>query len=84
MCMHSANYATVLILVHMCAANNVQQCDCLHVLYFMCSDAVQMIFSMHCCLHLVGQPVSVGRLDQLLIGYYQTDIEKKRITPERV
>lgn len=49
-----------------------------------CSDAVQMIFSMHCCLHLVGQPVSVGRLDQLLIGYYQRDIEKRRITPERV
>ena len=47
-------------------------------------DAAQMIFSMHCCLHLVGQAVSVGRLDQLLIGYYQNDIRMNRITPERV
>ena len=45
------------------------------------SDAVQMIFSMHCCLHLVGQIVSVGRLDQLLIDYYRND---SSLTPEKV
>lgn len=56
----------------------------MHVFYHVSSDAAQMIFSMHCCLHLVGQAVSVGRLDQLLIGYYQKDIQMKRITPERV
>lgn len=29
-------------------------------------DAAQLVFSVHCCLHLVGNPTSVGRLDQLL------------------
>ena len=74
----------MLILVR--AANSIftYEITVVHVLYPMYSDAVQMIFSMHCCLHLIGQAVSVGRLDQLLIGYYQRDIEKKRITPERV
>ena len=38
------------------------------------SDALQMIFSMHCCLHLIGQAISVGRLDQLLITFYNKDI----------
>ncbi|CAC5374758.1 unnamed protein product [Mytilus coruscus] len=33
------------------------------------TDAVQLIFSMHCCLHLIGQPVAVGRLDELLAPY---------------
>lgn len=51
---------------------------------FSYSDAIQMIFSMHCCLHLCGQPVSVGRLDQLLIDYYNRDIEKGTLTPEQV
>ena len=49
-----------------------------------CSDAVQLIFSIHCCLHLVGQAVSVGRLDQLLQPYYQRDLEEKVITREKV
>ena len=48
------------------------------------SDAAQMIFSMHCCLHLIGQPVSVGRLDQLLFPYYKKDIEDKKLTTEMV
>ena len=43
-----------------------------------------MIFSMHCCLHLCGQAVSVGRLDQLLITYYEKDIEKGVLTPDEV
>jgi hypothetical protein len=29
-------------------------------------DAVQLIFSYHCCLHLVGELTSLGRLDQIL------------------
>jgi len=29
-------------------------------------DAAQLIFSMHCCLHIAGESVSIGRLDQLL------------------
>nr|MDQ5864816.1 Dyp-type peroxidase [Chloroflexota bacterium] len=35
------------------------------------ADAVQCIFNLHCCLHLIGEPVPVGRLDQLLIGFYE-------------
>lgn len=48
------------------------------------SDAVQLVFSMHCCLHLVGQPVSVGRLDQLLISFYERDIKNGSLSPEKV
>lgn len=56
-------------------------CACASPFY---SDAVQLIFSMHCCLHLVGQAVSVGRLDQLLQPYYQRDLENNVITREKV
>ena len=48
------------------------------------SDAVQMIFSMHCCLHLVGQPVSVGNIDRLLISYYEQDIQNGTLTTKKV
>lgn len=48
------------------------------------SDAVQMIFSMHCCLHLVGQPVSVGNIDRLLISYYKQDIQNGTLTTKKV
>jgi Dyp-type peroxidase family len=36
-------------------------------------EAVQMIFIMHCCLHLTGDPVSIGRLDQLLLPFFEAD-----------
>ena len=52
--------------------------------YCMRSDAAQLVFSMHCCLHLVGQPVSVGRLDQLLISYYERDISNGTLTEDKV
>jgi pyruvate-formate lyase len=29
-------------------------------------DAAQLVFTVHCCLHLTGDPTSIGRLDQLL------------------
>jgi Dyp-type peroxidase family len=35
-------------------------------------EAAQSIFTYHCCLHLTGLPVSVGRLDQLLWPFYET------------
>ena len=42
------------------------------------AEAVQLIFSMHCCLHLTGEPVSVGRLDQLLARFVDTkEIQSK-------
>ena len=29
-------------------------------------EAVQLLYSYHCCLHLTGEPTSIGRLDQIL------------------
>lgn len=29
-------------------------------------EAVQLLFSFHCCLHFSGEPTSIGRLDQML------------------
>jgi Dyp-type peroxidase family len=40
-------------------------------------DALQMIFSMHCCMHLIGEMVSIGRLDQLLNPFYERDLTGK-------
>ena len=36
-------------------------------------EAIQLIFTMHACFHLTGNPVAVGRLDQLLIEFYEND-----------
>lgn len=36
-------------------------------------EAVQLVFTMHACFHLTGNPVAVGRLDQLLIDFYEND-----------
>jgi pyruvate-formate lyase/deferrochelatase/peroxidase EfeB len=36
-------------------------------------DALQMIFSLHCCMHLIGELVSIGRLDQLLQPFFDRD-----------
>jgi len=36
-------------------------------------EATQLVFTMHACFHLTGNPVSVGRLDQLLIDFYKND-----------
>lgn len=36
-------------------------------------DAVQLIFSFHCCLHLVGELTSFGRLDQILWPFLERD-----------
>ncbi|MGH3770838.1 MAG: Dyp-type peroxidase [Pseudonocardiaceae bacterium] len=37
-------------------------------------EAAQLIFTLHSCLHLVGEPTAVGRLDQLLLPYYESDL----------
>ena len=34
-------------------------------------EAVQLLYSFHCCLHLSGEPTSIGRLDQLLEPFLQ-------------
>jgi Dyp-type peroxidase family len=41
-------------------------------------DAVQLIFSFHCCLHLVGELTSLGRLDQILWPFLKED----KISPD--
>jgi len=36
-------------------------------------EAAQLVFSMHCCMHIAGESVSIGRLDQLLGPYFEKD-----------
>ncbi|KQV80141.1 peroxidase [Massilia sp. Root351] len=36
-------------------------------------DGVQLVFSFHCCLHLVGELTSFGRLDQILAPLLERD-----------
>ena len=43
-------------------------------------DALQCIYFMHCALHFTGEIVPLGRLDQLLIDYYENDLKKGIIT----
>ncbi len=38
-------------------------------------EATQLIYSLHCCLHLNGEPTSLGRLDQDLNRFYEADIK---------
>lgn len=42
-------------------------------------DAVQLFYSFHCCLHLVGELTSIGRLDQILWPF----LEKHPIPTDR-
>lgn len=37
------------------------------------TDAAQLILSLHCCLHIAGESVSIGRLDQLLGPFFERD-----------
>jgi Dyp-type peroxidase family len=36
-------------------------------------EAVQLLFSVHCCIHLTGEPTALGRLDQVLLPYLKMD-----------
>ncbi|HTR85268.1 MAG TPA: Dyp-type peroxidase [Reyranella sp.] len=36
-------------------------------------EAAQLIFTLHSCVHHVGEPTAVGRLDQLLQPYFEAD-----------
>lgn len=36
-------------------------------------EGLQLVFTMHACFHLTGNPVAIGRLDQLLIELYNND-----------
>ncbi|WP_316839236.1 Dyp-type peroxidase [Pedobacter gandavensis] len=36
-------------------------------------EAVQFIFTLHSCLHLNGEPTAIGRMDQLLLPFFEND-----------
>lgn len=44
-------------------------------------EGLQLIFLTNCALHLMGEPHSIGRLDQLLIGLYEADLARDALTP---
>jgi Dyp-type peroxidase family len=46
------------------------------------TEAVQLIFTVHSCLHLTGEPVALGRLDQILAPFYNKDIKDNILTPD--
>jgi Dyp-type peroxidase family len=46
------------------------------------TEAVQLIYTMHTCLHLTGEPVALGRLDQILAPFYNKDIKDNILTPD--
>lgn len=45
------------------------------------TEALQLIFSTHGCLHLIGQPVAVGRLD-VLLAEFLSSIDKTNLESE--
>ena len=45
-------------------------------------DGLQLVFITNCALHQVGEPHSIGRLDQQLIGLYEADLRDGVITRE--
>lgn len=46
-------------------------------------EAAQLVFTLHSCLHLVGEPTAVGRLDQMLDPFYRADIAAGRLDATR-
>lgn len=46
-------------------------------------EAAQLVFTLHSCLHLVGEPTAVGRLDQLLYPFYRADVAAGRLDWDR-
>lgn len=47
-------------------------------------EAMQLIFAVHACLHLTGEPVSVGRLDVLLAPFTKVFIINSLLTSHTV
>ncbi|MFD0202924.1 MULTISPECIES: Dyp-type peroxidase [Saccharothrix] len=46
-------------------------------------EAAQLIFTLHSCLHLIGEPTAIGRLDQLLEPFREQDHRLGLITDEQ-
>jgi Dyp-type peroxidase family len=47
------------------------------------AEAAQLLFTLHSCLHHVGEPTAVGRLDQLLQPFYEADLRAGRLDEAR-
>jgi Dyp-type peroxidase family len=45
-------------------------------------DALQLVFITNCAYHQVGEPHSIGRLDQQLIGLYRADVAGGGLSPD--
>jgi Dyp-type peroxidase family len=46
-------------------------------------EGLQLVFITNCALHQTGEPMSIGRLDQVLIGLLEKDLKNKVLTPEQ-
>ncbi|MDI3288747.1 Dyp-type peroxidase [Polyangium sp. 15x6] len=46
-------------------------------------EAAQLVFTLHACMHLTGEPTAIGRLDQLLAPFYARDVAAGRLTDEQ-
>ncbi|KFA91630.1 Dyp-type peroxidase [Archangium violaceum] len=46
-------------------------------------EAAQLIFTMHACLHLIGEPTAIGRLDQMLFPFYERDVANGQLDDEQ-
>jgi Dyp-type peroxidase family len=46
-------------------------------------EATQLLFTLHSCLHLIGEPTALGRLDQMLYPFYKQDVAEGRIDDEQ-
>nr|QKW93937.1 4-hydroxyphenylacetate decarboxylase large subunit [Vitiosangium cumulatum] len=46
-------------------------------------EAAQLIFTVHSCLHLIGEPTAIGRLDQMLFPFYERDVANGRLDDEQ-
>ncbi|MFT5720105.1 MAG: Dyp-type peroxidase family [Motiliproteus sp.] len=45
-------------------------------------EALQLIYTLHCCMHMNGEPTSLGRVDQMINPFYEADLASKAITEE--
>ncbi|MEU5696688.1 pyruvate formate lyase family protein [Actinosynnema sp. NPDC020468] len=46
-------------------------------------EAAQLVFTLHSCLHLVGEPTALGRLDRMLEPFHRNDLALGLITEEQ-
>ena len=47
------------------------------------TEAAQLVLTLHTCLHHVGEPTAIGRLDQLLQPFFEADVAAGRLDLEQ-